>query len=228
MTAYSSISVIIPCRDAGSYLAETLQSIRMQTLQPLEIVMVDDGSSDDSAKIARSDPLVRLDQQPAKGVSAARNRGLELAVGEVIAFLDADDLWPMDSLRRRMDTLLATPTLDGVCGYTEQFLSPEWLEHSTTSVPDTPMHARVAGAMVLRRRVFDRVGEFNARLILGDTIDYVARMDEAGIQIAAIDDVVLRRRIHGRNTVLTQRKHQGDYLKILKAALDRRRSVVRQ
>jgi hypothetical protein len=90
------------------------------------------------------------------------------------------------------------------------------------------MHARVAGAMLLRRSVFDRVGQFNTQLILGDTIDYVARMDEAGIQFAAIDDVVLRRRVHGRNTVLTQREHQGDYLKILKAALDRRRSVVRQ
>ena len=91
-----------------------------------------------------------------------------------------------------------------------------------------PLQARLAGAMVLRRSVFERVGEFNAQLVLGDTIDYVARMDEAGIQVAAIDDVVLRRRIHGRNTVLTQRQHQSDYLKILKAALDRRRSVVKQ
>ncbi len=228
MSTYPSISVIIPCRDAGSYLAETLQSIHAQTLQPLEIVMVDDGSSDDSAKIGQADPLVRLDRQPAKGVSAARNRGLKLALGEVIAFLDADDLWPVDSLRKRMDTLLATPTLDGVYGYTEQFSSPEWQDHSNISVPDMPLQARVAGAMVLRRSVFERVGEFNTQLVLGDTIDYVARMDEAGIQVAAIDDVVLRRRIHGRNTVLTQRQHQNDYLKILKAALDRRRSVVKR
>lgn len=225
--AYPSISVIIPCRNAASYLAETLQCIHVQTLQPLEIVVVDDGSTDDSAKIAQSDSLVRLDQQPAKGVSAARNRGLDLAVGEVIAFLDADDLWPVDSLRKRMDALLAAPALDGVYGSTEQFLSPECQELTTTSVPSTPMHARVAGAMVLRRSVFDRVGEFNTQLILGDTIDYVARMDEAGVQFAAINDVVLRRRVHGRNTVLTQRDHQGDYLKLLKAALDRRRSVVR-
>jgi glycosyltransferase involved in cell wall biosynthesis len=192
----------------------------------MEIVLVDDGSSDDSVKIAQSDPLVRLKQQPAKGVGAARNVGLDLAVGEIIAFLDADDLWPINSLKSRMDALLASPDLDGVYGSTEQFLSPEFEGHLSTSVSCAPIQARVAGAMVLRRRVFDRVGTFNTRLILGDTIDYVARMDEAGIQMGAIDDVVLQRRVHQHNTVLTQRKHQGDYLKILKAALDRRRSIV--
>jgi glycosyltransferase involved in cell wall biosynthesis len=221
------LSVIIPCRNAARYLAAALASARSQTAPPDEIIVIDDGSTDGSADIADAIPGVRVTRQPPLGIGAARNAGLAHARGGLIAFLDADDLWPTDSLRLRLDALAADPAADGVCGAVEQFVSPD--AHAVIGRParqlPNEMTARSAGAMLLRRRVFDRIGGFDASLTLGDTLDLVARMDEAGIRIARIDNVVLRRRIHGANTVLTRRDSQRDYLKILKASLDRRRGA---
>lgn len=227
MIGYPTISVVIPCRNTERYLAEALRSVRDQSLTPLEVVVVDDGSSDGSAAIAAADPMVRLDRQPPLGIGAARNRGVELARGEVIAFLDADDLWPLDSLMVRMCRLMASPDLDGVYGPTEQFLSPDLPREAAPPTPPPLVMGRLVGAMLLRRHVFDRVGAFDPTLTLGDTLDLVARMDEAGMRMATVEGIVLRRRIHGRNTVMTQRDRQGDYLKVLKAALDRRRAAQR-
>jgi glycosyltransferase involved in cell wall biosynthesis len=218
------LSVIIPCRNAADYLAAALASVRSQDLPPGEIIVVDDGSSDASAAIAAAVPGVRLHLQPPLGIGAARNAGLRLSTGAVIAFLDADDLWPADSLRLRMRALEADPGLDGVCGLVERFFTPELDQRAAPRAPAAPIAARLAGAMLLRRRVFERIGGFDAELTLGDTLDLAARMDEAGLRIGAIDQLVLRRRIHRSNTVLTQGDRQGDYLKILKASLDRRRS----
>jgi GT2 family glycosyltransferase len=218
------VSVIIPCRNAAPYLAAALASVRAQSRPAEEIIVVDDGSTDASAAIAAAVPGVLLCRQPPRGIGAARNAGLERAEGAVIGFLDADDLWPRDSLRCRLRALEAGPALDGVCGRVAQFLSPELAGSATFAVPAQAMLARLAGAMLLRRRVFDCVGPFDAALTLGETIDLVARIEAAGLRIGAIEEVVLHRRIHGANTVLTRRAGQRDYLKILKAALDRRRA----
>jgi len=219
-----TLSAIIPCRNTAEYLAAALASVRSQSLLPDEIIVVDDGSTDTSAAIAAAVPGVRLHRQPPLGIGAARNAGLQLSTGGVIAFLDADDLWPTDSLRLRMRALEADPGLDGVFGLVEQFFTPELDQRTKPRPPGANIAARSAGAMLLHRRVFERIGGFDATLALGDTLDLVARMDEAGLRIGAIDHIVLRRRIHGANTVLTQHGRQGDYLKILKASLDRRRS----
>lgn len=223
MVGAVKLSVIIPCRNAAPYLEAALKSARDQSTPPDEIIVIDDGSTDDSAAIAAAMPSVRLHRQPPLGIGTARNVGLEQARGSIIAFLDADDLWPADSLRVRLQVLEAASGIDGACGRTEQFLSPELAVEKSPPVPSGAATARLAGATLLRRSVFDRIGGFDPKLALGDMMDLVARMDEAGMRIATVDDIVLRRRIHATNTVLTQRHRQGDYLRVLKAALDRRR-----
>ena len=93
-----SVSVVIPAYNAARFLLETLESVRRQSRQPLEVLVVDDGSTDDTARIARDVPGVRVVRQANAGVSAARNRGIEEARGSLIAFLDADDAWREDKL----------------------------------------------------------------------------------------------------------------------------------
>ncbi|QDT14179.1 glycosyltransferase family 2 protein [Alienimonas californiensis] len=97
----SGFSVVVPCYNGASFLSETLCSVLTQTVTPREVVFVDDGSTDDSAAVAESfaDRLrtagidLRVVRQENRGESVARNRGVDLAVGEWVAFLDADDVW---------------------------------------------------------------------------------------------------------------------------------------
>lgn len=93
------ISVVIPVHNGAKYLKEAITSALSQTLLPSEIIVVDDGSTDESAQLAASfGPPVRVVQQTQMGESAARNRGIEVAEGEWIAFLDADDVWHPNKL----------------------------------------------------------------------------------------------------------------------------------
>jgi hypothetical protein len=109
MTA-PSISVITPCYNGGKYLRETIESVLAQTYPPLEMIVVDDGSTDDSAAIAESfGPPVRVIRQTNQGESAARNRGIAEARGDYLHFLDADDLLHPEAFARLADAVRDTP-----------------------------------------------------------------------------------------------------------------------
>lgn len=110
---HPTVSVVIPCYNAAPFLRETLESALNQTQPPLEVIVVDDGSTDDSASIAEAfgDP-VRVIRQPNQGESVARNRGMEEALGEWIAFLDADDVWHRDKTAIQLE---AVKNRDSVC-----------------------------------------------------------------------------------------------------------------
>jgi glycosyltransferase involved in cell wall biosynthesis len=112
-----SISVVIPCYNGAKYLRETLASVLAQTHPILEVIVVDDGSTDDSAAIAESvGPPVRVIRQPNQGESVARNRGIDEARGDWVAFLDADDLWKPEKIAKQVAAL--TPEVGASCtGY---------------------------------------------------------------------------------------------------------------
>ncbi|MHC4407236.1 MAG: glycosyltransferase family 2 protein [Planctomycetota bacterium] len=100
----SQVSVIIPCYNAARFLGEAIDSALDQSLPPLEVIVVDDGSTDRSAAIAQSyGSPVRLIRQRHEGESTARNRGIDEARGDWIAFLDADDLWMSTKLERQLE-----------------------------------------------------------------------------------------------------------------------------
>jgi glycosyltransferase involved in cell wall biosynthesis len=222
------ISVVIPAYNAEKYLAEALESVWAQTRQPFEVVAIDDGSTDGTAAVLEANAdRIRTMRQENQGICAARNAGIAMAEGDVIAFLDSDDLWPEESLEARAAVLEADPDLDGVVGVVEQFLCPRISEDQKDQyvVPPESRVGRLAGAMLLRRRAFDKAGMFNPAVSMGDTMDWVLRADAAGVTMKPLDTLVLRRRIHGSNFTVKQKPDQAGYLKILKAHLDRQRQA---
>lgn len=220
------ISVVIPCFNAAAYLGEALESAFRQSPAPHEVIVVDDGSTDGSADVVRHFPRsIRYVRQENLGISHTRNHAVRLVEGDLVAFLDADDVWTADSLANRYAILAPDPGVDGAVGLVEQFISPELPDAVRREVacPPGAAVARLAGAMLLRRAVFDRVGPFDASFRVGETIDWVARADAAGVVIRTVDRVVLRRRIHETNTGRREAALRSDYLRVLKASLDRRR-----
>jgi len=219
-------SVILPCYNAEAYLQCALESIFAQRRAPDEVIVVDDGSTDGSAAIAgRFASRIRYHLQPHAGEGAARNRGLRLAKGEYISFLDADDLWPDTAFATLLHHLETNLNLDLVYGFVEQFISPELDEATRAGLhcPPGAEAARLFGATLVRRRAFEQIGGFNVSFKLGPVVDWVARFEEQGLASGQVNEVVLLRRIHKTNVSLVEKHHRSDYLRILKASLDRRR-----
>lgn len=222
------ISAIIPCYNGERYIGETIRSALMQDCAGLEIIVVDDGSIDRTPEaVAAFGPVVRYVRGPHGGAARARNWGTSLATGALIAFLDADDVWPAHALRALMIPLERDPALDMTVGHVEQFVSPELPDdarHRFRFSPD-PVPARLCGSMLVRRSVFDRVGCFSPQLESGEFMDWILRAESLGVGSVTVPEVVLRRRLHRMNHGVVRRDARQDYVRVVKAALDRRRAA---
>jgi glycosyltransferase involved in cell wall biosynthesis len=222
------VSVVIAVFNGERYLAETIESILVQTEAVFEIVVVDDGSEDDSAAIAdRFSENIRCFRRPHAGVSAALNFGVAQTKGDLLAFLDADDLWLPEKIAVQKAVLMRPGAPDISFGHAQPFLSPEItsLSEEKAETGSMPSPGFLKGTMLLSRSTFDRVGEFDTTRQLGDFIDWYLRAREAGLRSEMLPQVLLRRRIHETNTVTREKDRQSDYVKILKASLDRRRGA---
>jgi glycosyltransferase involved in cell wall biosynthesis len=224
MTAAPLISVVIPAYNAERFLADALASVQRQRCGLLEIIVLDDGSTDGTRQIAEAWPGVRYFWQANGGIGAARNAGVAQASGELLAFLDADDLWTDDKLQRQLAVLAARPDIDLVGGQVEQFFDAALAVPPGASPPPTS-DAFSAGCMLVRRAAFDRIGNFRTDLKVGEVIDWHSRAVSGGLQMLNLPHVLLRRRIHGNNTVLRLRGEFSSYLSVLKSHLNRKRQA---
>lgn len=220
------ISVVIAAYNAERYLAEAVESVLAQTYQPVEIIVVDDGSTDGTLSVAEAyAERVRVEAQPHHGVAATLNHGLALAQGAYLSILDADDLWLPTKLVQQAELLAAQPEIDFVFCLAQNFISPEVdaAQAAQWQVNFDPAPAYNKGTMLIRRAAFARVGGFDPTWQIGDFLDWYAKAVEAGLTSAMVPQVLYQRRVHGQNLTLRERAKQSDYIRILKAALDRRR-----
>lgn len=223
------VSVIIPARNAEAFLAEALESVFAQTEPPAEIIVVDDGSTDATAEVARRQAArgVRLISQVGAGAAAARNAGVAAATGDWLAFLDADDLWPRERMAILRRALAADPEAGAVFGHVRQFVCPRLPaeERARLVCPTEPQAGCASGAMLVRASVFARVGPFQAQWQVGEFIDWHARATEAGVRLLMLPEIVLERRLHASNTGRARPELRQQFVHLVKAALDRRRAA---
>lgn len=201
------VSVLIVTHNYGRYLAECLDSVFRQTMTDFEVIVVDDGSTDETAAVVRAYPTVRAIVQERRGVGAARNRAVGESRGAFTAFLDADDFWPPD----RLAVLLplaekAWPQDTLVFGRMENFLEDATLRESPMV---RAMAERTQGALpslgLLPRDLFARLGGFDESLVYGEDSDLGIRWQLVGIRHLFCDNLVLYRRLHGANLSMTAR-----------------------
>jgi glycosyltransferase involved in cell wall biosynthesis len=219
------ISCVVPVFNGERYLRETLDSMLGQTYTPVEVIVADDGSTDGTSAVVDSyDGRVRYVRQPNTGHGAARNLGVDAARGELVAFLDADDLWHLEKLERQMARFQARPELEACVTFVQNFWSPELTAGKAFSEDPVPGYRSVS--LLARRALFETVGHFDPVLRHGNDTEWFIRVAEHGAVVELISDVLVYRRLHeaNRSTRLAANSRK-EYLRIVKAALDRRRGA---
>lgn len=215
------VSVIIPFANYEGHVDAAARSVLRQTYAPLELILVDDGSTDRSAARARAYvPPARYVRRENGGAGAARNTGLAHAAGEFLAFCDVDDVWLPGKLERQMTAVREDPTVDVVfAGVTEVWASEE------AGPPRLATRERVPGAlpsaMLVRRAAFHRVGAFSEGLRVGEWAEWYARMRETGLREAWLPEVLVTRGLHPRNHSWLDREARIEYCAILRAHVHR-------
>jgi glycosyltransferase involved in cell wall biosynthesis len=228
--ATARVSTIIPVRNGAQYIRDAIRSVTAQSAPVHEIHVVDDGSADGTRKIveeiALAEPRLRIHDGPARGPGAARNVALRAASGNVIAFLDSDDLWPPGKLQRQLGRLAASPPVAMVSGFVTYFDKQDEIE--LAPAPDSRIselfHVHL-GASVYRREVFDAVGLFDEAFIYSEDVDLMLRIREAKLPITIMRDITLYYRRHpgSMTSALTVREKQ-DFNRALMNSLRRRKA----
>jgi glycosyltransferase involved in cell wall biosynthesis len=222
------VSVIVPVFNGEKYIFAAIDSIMGQTYHPLEILVINDGSTDETEKrLSAFGSAVQIFEQPNQGPPSALNKGLSHAAGRFIAFLDADDLWSPQKLSIQVDYLETHPNVPMVFSFLRQFISPELDEKSkqTLICPGVPEPGYVRIALLSRRQVFEQVGIFNPTLRVGEFVDWYMRAKDAGLEAHMLPDVLAMRRLHKTHSNSITSKANKGYVYALKAGLDRRRKA---
>jgi glycosyltransferase involved in cell wall biosynthesis len=229
-------SVVIPAFNTERFLGEALASVSAQTYAPVETIVVDDGSSDGTAEVARAHPGVALVEQENSGPSAARNRGFAASRGEFIAFHDSDDVMTPDKLAVQVGHMLENPGVGCVVAEQELIVEdgaelPFWVEGSKveTVMPPRPPELEDEPlvhpmSMVVRREAFEQVGNFDESMRAAEDFDWMLRACEEEIEIARLSDVLLRRRVHPDSLTQNAVASRAGMFRAFKARIERHRA----
>ncbi len=216
----TKISVIIPVKNGSNYLREAIDSLLSQESVSLQIIVVDDGSTDDTVAIASSYGCEVISHPVCKGQVAAKNTGLKAANGEYVMFMDHDDVMRPGTMRKLLDELEADPSASAVEAMVKDFQSPEIASMPGTVIKQEPFFGLFTGAILIRKSVFDTIGPFSETRKTGEIIEWTSKMETAGFKIKKIDMVATDRRIHNTNFGKTSRGVEfKDYASVLRERL---------
>ena len=230
------VSVVIPAFNAERFLGEAIESVLAQTYEPLETIVVDDGSSDGTVAVAGAYSEVTVIEQPNAGPSAARNRGFAASRGDFIAFHDSDDLMTTDKLEVQAGVLINEAEVGCVLAEQELLVEPGaelpfWVEGSKVPILMPPRPPELADepmvhpmTMVVRREVFERIGGFDESMRAAEDFDWMLRASEAGIEIARLSEVLLRRRVHPDSLTQDAAAARLGFFRAFKSRIERHRA----
>jgi glycosyltransferase involved in cell wall biosynthesis len=223
------LTVIIPSWNCESYIAEAIQSLRDQTVAAAEIIVVDDGCTDATPRIAAEfgARVVRAGEPGhSQGSGNARAVGLRHAATAIVAYADADDRSRPERFALQLAALDRSPGPALILGHRQDFVTPECAGEldQRFQVPAEPVPAWGAGTMLAHRATFARLGAFDASSEAHDTFELTARAHELGTEVIMLPQTIIERRIHGGNSTIVGRADvHARYLGAARAAILRRR-----
>jgi glycosyltransferase involved in cell wall biosynthesis len=222
-------SVIIPVRNGANFISEAIASVQPELGASDEIIVVDDLSQDNTRAIVSAfpDTRLRIVEGPGRGVSAARNAGLASAKGDLVAFLDHDDIWPRGRHAVLLQALADQPQVDAVFGRVYVKYEPgARVSARFAAIDGTHVPRILVGSGLFRRHVIEKVGGFSEQMHFGEDVDFSLRLEEAGLRIALCDVSALIYRRHTTNS--TERADQivDSMLDVISRRIARRRGRV--
>lgn len=223
---WPTVTVITVVRNGERYLAEALASITQSRLQPLEILVVDGGSTDRSVEIASRVPGVRVIPQSSSGIANAYNEGIAAARGELVAFLSHDDRWLPGKLDRQVAHMAARPDLLMTFTHVLHVLDGETAPAGfRRELLDGPVPGLIMETFMARPAVFDVVGRFDPAFSVSEDTDWFARARDAGVAYEVLPDVLTEKRVHGTNASLNTPQINALLLRALRQSVERKRSI---
>ena len=214
------ISCIMPTRNGERFIGAALESILAQAWRPLEIIVVDDGSTDRSARIAANfgNP-VRVVSHPVANPVLARNHGMQLAAGDFFCFIDHDDLYAPDKLDLQMAAFTQSPELDVCVGMVQRFSQAGPVAEKVNL--GGPVAGYLTIAMLARRQAFERVGPLNPINFHSDSAEWFLRARDKGVSVRLLPQTLVYHREHSSNRSLTfGDRSRGEFLRLIKSKLD--------
>ncbi len=219
------VSVIVPVYNGAAHIVETVESVLAQTYTDLELIVVDDGSTDGTAELLRPyRGQIRLVQQENQGVSAARNHGLRLALGDFVLFLDGDDILYRDKLKQQVALLEADHLLGAVhSGWrlVDEYGRPLRNIRPWQQVPELTLPAWLQwkpvflGAMLFRRSWLQRIDGFRTDLRQAEDTDFLLRLALAGCPMGWLKRITIDYRQHGLGVTRNGRRQAKDMFTVL-------------
>jgi glycosyltransferase involved in cell wall biosynthesis len=218
------ISVIIPAYNAEAFIERAISSVKAQDYPTLELIVIDDGSTDATGVIVKKHSDVHYCHQENAGVSSARNKGVDCSSGEFLSFLDADDIWQPEKLSLQLAALRQEPAADYVLSYMfvdapVELTLPEEIHRGLVALP-YPM------SLLISQQEFSRVGGFNPELRICEDTDWLFRARDLGLVEKVLPMPLVTRNFNGNNLSLTtapQLKHT--LLGVVSASIKRKRGV---
>ena len=220
------ISVIIPIYNDALYIQEAIKSVLSQTIEELEIIIINDGSTDNFEEKIEffNDPRIRIIEQINSGAAAARNNGIKNAKGKFLAFLDADDIWAPNKLKLQLEVLINREDINMVYGQVNEFYDSSILGYDDLQKNVKTFVGYSPIALLISKKDFLSVGDFQSKWKVAEFIDWYDRAKYVGLSEFLLPDMIMFIRIHSGNIDRLNRLDAKQYVAVLKEALDRKRS----
>jgi glycosyltransferase involved in cell wall biosynthesis len=220
------VSVIMVVKNGEQYVRDALESIYNQDYPEFEVIVVDGRSEDKTISIVNEFDPDKIIIQNSEGISDAYNTGIHAANAEYLSFLSSDDLWMHDKLKTQIKYMLNHQKIMYTNSLIEYFLEPD------SGIPTgfrrnllgRPHPARIMENFVAKKEVFKKVGFYNSELSTAEDVDWFSRAQHLNIQNHVVEKVLLKKRIHGKNTSLDVEKNSKNLIKVLRKAVQRKRS----
>ena len=225
MPKHPLISIIIPVYNGEKYIEEAILSVRHQDYPSTEIIVVDDGSVDNSGQIVKQMDDVIYYYQENGGPSSARNRGIGEANGDFLAFIDADDLWTKDKLSIQYKYLLENADVEFVFSHKifhieENTEKPPWFKGELESKPSPLLGA---SGLLARKNVFNIIGNYDNNTRFGENAEWLMRAKNAEIKYEILPESLVTLRIHRDNQTNNLNEMRSSILEIIKKSIDDKR-----